>query len=113
MAHFAELDANGIVLQVIVVGNEMILDANGNESEELGIAYCRSLFGQNTQWIQTSYNGNFRKNFAGVRATYDANRDAFLPPKPEGDQWVLDENTCQWLDKETIGINTDIGVSRV
>lgn len=113
MAHFAELDANGTVLQVIVVSNEMILDANGIESEAVGIDFCRSLFGSNTQWVQTSYNNRFRKNFAGVGATYDINRNAFLPIKPEGDQWVLDEATCQWVDSAAIGVNTDIGVSRV
>jgi hypothetical protein len=91
----------------------MILDANGIESEAVGIAFCRSLFGSNTQWLQTSYNNSFRKNFAGVGATYDANRNAFIHPKPEGDYWILNEETCQWDDPAVAAANTNIGVSRV
>lgn len=92
MAHFAELDENNLVKQVIVVHNNELLD-NGVESEAKGIAFCQSLFGGN--WKQTSYNGNIRKNYAGIGYTYDEERDAFIPPKPEGD-WVLNEDTCQW-----------------
>lgn len=93
MAHFAQLDENNIVTQVIVVHNNELLDENGQESEAKGIAFCQSLFGGN--WIQTSYNGNFRKNYAGQGFSYDITRDAFIPPKPEGN-WILDETTCQW-----------------
>ena len=92
MAHFAELDANGIVTQVIVVNNSELLD-NGVESESKGIAFCQSLFGGT--WVQTSYNGNIRKNYAGIGYTYDEARDAFIPPKPEGN-WILNEDTCLW-----------------
>lgn len=92
MAHFAELDANNTVLRVIVVHNNELMD-NGQESEAKGIAFCQSLFGGT--WIQTSYNANIRKNYAGVGFTYDAQRDAFIPPKPFA-SWVLDEATCQW-----------------
>lgn len=92
MAHFAELDVNNTVLRVIVVNNNELLD-NGVESEAKGIAFCQSLFGGN--WLQTSYNGNKRKNYAGVGFAYDAVRDAFIPPKPYS-SWTLDENTCQW-----------------
>lgn len=99
MAHFAELDQNNVVLRVIVVGNDMIME-NGQESEAKGIAFCQQLFGANTRWIQTSYNGNIRKNYAGIGDDYDPNRDAFIEPKPEGDGWVLDEETCRWRKPE-------------
>jgi len=95
MAHFAQLDSNNLVLQVIVVHNNELLDEQGAESEELGVAFCQSLFGADTLWKQTSYNANFRKNYAGVRYTYDAVRDAFIPPQPYP-SWILDEATCQW-----------------
>jgi hypothetical protein len=92
MAHFAELDANNVVLRVIVVNNDELMD-NGDESELKGIAFCQSLFGGN--WMQTSYNATFRKNYAGEGFTYDAQRDAFIPPKPF-DSWVLNEVKCRW-----------------
>jgi len=92
MAHFAELDDNNIVKQVIVVANEELLD-NEVESEAKGIAFCQTLLGGN--WKQTSYNGNIRKNYAGIGYTYDANRDAFIAPKPF-ESWVLNEDTCRW-----------------
>lgn len=113
MAHFAQLGENNEVLNTIVVNNDMLLDANGVESEAIGIAFCHSLFGQDKRWVQTSYNGSFRKNYGYPGCTYDPQRDAFIPPRPEGDQWVLDEAACRWIDPATIGINTNIGVSRV
>lgn len=94
MAHFAELDDQNIVLRVIVVHNNELLD-NSVESEAKGIAFCKALFGGN--WKQTSYNANIRKNYAGIGFTYDSARDAFIPPKP-GDSWVLNEDTCQWVE---------------
>jgi hypothetical protein len=93
MAHFAELDANNVVLRVIVVGNKDTADANGVEKEHIGAAFCERLFGGT--WKQTSYNGNKRKNYAGIGFTYDASRDAFIPPKPFN-SWVLVESTCRW-----------------
>lgn len=93
MAHFAQLDNQNTVLQVIVIHNNELLD-NGVESEAKGIAFCQSLF-PNTRWAQTSYNGNIRKNYAGVGFLYDPIRDAFIPPKPYP-SWVLDEATCRW-----------------
>ncbi len=93
MAHFAQLDESNIVTQVIVVHNNELLD-NGVESEAKGVAFCQSLLGGN--WVQTSYNGNIRKNYAGVGFTYDQTRDAFIPPKPEEGNWVLNEDTCIW-----------------
>ena len=93
MAHFAEIDANNIVLRVIVVGNKDTSDANGVEKEYIGAAFCESLLGGT--WKQTSYNANMRKNYAGIGYTFDAARDAFIPPKPFP-SWVLNESTCQW-----------------
>lgn len=95
MAHFAELDNNNIVLRVVVINNNEILDDNLNESEELGIAFCKSLFGEATNWKQTSYNSKFRKHFAGKGSTYDASKDAFIPVKPFP-SWVLNNTTCSW-----------------
>lgn len=95
MAHFAILDENNIVINVIVVNNNDCLDENGNESETVGIAFCKSIIGKDTTFVQTSYNSNIRKNYAGVGYTYDATRDAFISPKPY-ESWVLDEETCRW-----------------
>ena len=92
MAHFAKLE-NNIVTQVIVVSNQDILNEQGQESEQKGIDFCTNLLGG--IWKQTSYNGNIRKNYAGIGYTYDEGRDAFIAPKPYN-SWVLDEATCQW-----------------
>lgn len=95
MAHFAELDENNVVIRVIVVNNNELMD-NGSESEEKGIAFCQSLF-PNTNWKQTSYNGNFRKNYAGVGYSYlPAPIDGFAPPRPY-ESWNLDPDICQWV----------------
>jgi hypothetical protein len=93
MAHFAQLDENNVVLQVIVVHNNDCLDVNGNESEAVGVAFCQNLLGG--VWKQTSYNGTMRKNYAGIGYTYDAGRNAFIAPKPFA-SWVLNEDTCAW-----------------
>ena len=95
MAHFAQLDENNVVLQVIVVHNNETHDDNGVESELQGVQFCQSLFGENTRWLQTSYNASVRKNYAGIGYTYDSTRDAFIPPKPF-QSWVLSEDTCLW-----------------
>jgi hypothetical protein len=94
MAHFAQLDENNIVTNVIVVHNNELLD-NGVESESKGIDFCKSIFGIDTMWKQTSYNGTFRKNFAGAGFRYDERRDAFLEPRPFT-SWVLNNDTCKW-----------------
>lgn len=92
MAHFAQLNEQNIVTQIIVVANEELLE-NGVESETKGIAFCQSLLGGN--WIQTSYSGKIRKNYAGIGYTYDSQRDAFIPPQPYS-SWTLNEETCKW-----------------
>ena len=73
MAHFAQLDENNFVTQVIVVHNNELLDESGVEQESKGIVFCQSLLGGN--WVQTSYNNNFRKNYAGIGFTYDSNKE--------------------------------------
>ena len=93
MAHFAELDENNVVTRVIVVGNKDTSDANGVEKEYIGKAFCERLYGGN--WVQTSYNGNIRKNYAGIGYTYNSDIDAFVPPKPYA-SWVLNNDTAQW-----------------
>jgi len=92
MAHFAELDANNIVLRVIVIDNKDTADAHGVEKEYIGAAFCERLFGGT--WKQTSYNGNLRKNYAGVGYTYQADIDAFVPPQPYP-SWTLNAD-AQW-----------------
>jgi hypothetical protein len=92
LAHFAKLE-NNVVTQVIVVSNQDILDEQGQESEQKGIDFCTNLLGGT--WKQTSYNGNFRKNYAGIGYTYDEGRDAFIEPKPYN-SWLLNETSCQW-----------------
>jgi hypothetical protein len=93
MAHFCQLDENNVVTQVIVVDNKDCADATGVEKESIGVAFCERLFGGT--WKQTSYNGNFRKNYAGLGYTYNSDIDAFVPPKPFA-SWLLNEETAQW-----------------
>jgi hypothetical protein len=80
MSHFAKLDSNNIVENVIVAEQDFINSG---------------LVGDSFLWVQTSYNNNFRKNYAGIGFTYDSTRDAFIPPQPYP-SWTLNEDTCQW-----------------
>ena len=80
MSHFAEIDNNNIVQQVIVAEQDFI------NSGAVGDSFL---------WVQTSYNNNFRKNYAGKGYTYDQTRDAFIPPQPYP-SWLLSEDTCLW-----------------
>jgi hypothetical protein len=75
------------------VSNDECKDQHGNESEVIGAKFCHDLFGG--VWLQTSYNGTIRKNYAGVGYTYDSTRDAFISPKPFA-SWTLNETTCRW-----------------
>jgi hypothetical protein len=120
MAHFAQLDANNVVTQVIVVSDIDTSDAIGQEKEHIGAAFCEKLFGGT--WKKTSYNTRagvyylahgevgydqskaLRKNYAGIGFTYDEQRDAFIPPKVYA-SWVLDETTCNW--KAPVDMPTD------
>lgn len=95
MAHFAKLDENNVVTEVIVVHNNELLDENGQESEAKGLDFLISWSNGYTKWKQTSYNGTIRKNYAGIGYTYDYSRDAFISPQPFS-SWVLNESTCRW-----------------
>jgi hypothetical protein len=106
MASFAKLNSENIVTIVVSVVNEVLKDSNGIEQEQLGIDFLRTLYNEpNSIWKQTSYNTNggvhrlggtpFRKNHAGIGYTYDAQRDAFISPKPYN-SWILNETTCNW-----------------
>ena len=86
MAHFAELDENDLVLRVLVVPDNQ---------EHRGQEFCANDLGLGGTWVQTSYNKNFRKNYAGIGYQYDQTRDAFIAPKPY-DSWILNEITCRW-----------------
>jgi len=103
MAHFAKIE-NGIVTQVIVVANADTANADGVEKEYIGAAFCERLFGGD--WKQTSYNGNMRKNYAGIGYTFDESRNAFIPPQPYP-SWTLVESTCQWT--APVAMPTDAG----
>lgn len=83
MAHFAQLDANNVVTEVIVVNNAVVEDLSFPESEPLGVAFCQSLYGADTVWKQTSYNNKFRGTYAGIGFLYDANDDIFVAPMKE------------------------------
>ena len=94
MAHFAQLDNNNTVIQVIVVNDNDCKDSEGNESEAVGAEFCQKLFGG--RWLQTSYNNNIRKNYAGPGFIYNPELDIFIPPKPFP-SWNFDNNTKDWM----------------
>jgi hypothetical protein len=95
MSYFAKLDDNSIVLEVIAVSNDVINNLPFPESEPIGVAFLTEWSGGYTNWKQTSYNANFRKNYAGIGNTYDPILDAFIAPKPYP-SWLLNTTTCQW-----------------
>ena len=100
MAHFAELNeeytdsgVQNYVTRVVVVNNDVIT-IDGSEQEQAGIDFLTGLY-SNSLWKQTSYNNNFRKNYAGIGYRYDQTKDAFIAPKPYP-SWLLDDDTCRW-----------------
>ena len=103
MAHFAKLDANNVVEQVIVVNNDDIKDSTGTETESIGVAFCQKMMGASTNWKQTSYNKNLRGNYAGVGMTYMegvrtlgvASTDIFIQQQPYP-SWSVGINTANW-----------------
>ncbi len=97
MAHFAQLNSKNVVDQVVVVHN------NDAPDEASGIAFLNTLF-NDANWVQTSYNGNIRKNYAGIGYTYDTQRDAFISPQPYP-SWALIEDTCLWAAPTPMPIN--------
>ena len=103
MAHFAQLDENNVVTQVIVVSNDDTSDSNGTETESIGVAFCQKLLGADTNWKQTSYNVNMRGNYAGIGYTYMSNgatlgvgsTDIFISQQPHA-SWSISTSTAQW-----------------
>ena len=105
MASFAKIGLNNKVIEVLSVVNEVLHDSNGIEQEVIGIDFLTKLTGY-PLWKQTSYNTHsgvhnnggtpLRKNHAGIGYTYDEDRDAFIPPKPNLPSWILNESTCNW-----------------
>jgi len=103
MAHFAQLDGDNIVTQVIVVSNDDTSDSNGVETESIGVAFCQKLLGATTNWKQTSYNANMRGNYAGIGYTYMSNvatlgvgsTDIFITPQPYN-SWSVGVTTATW-----------------
>jgi len=98
MAHFAKINSDNIVEQVVVINNEELLDENKEEKEQKGIDFLKNLYSseKNYSWIQTSYNNSFRKNYARIGWIYDTERDAFVQPKPKFESWIFNEETCIW-----------------
>lgn len=105
MAHFAEIDSNNIVKRVTVVSNNDCLDDDGNESEIVGASFCESLLGG--RWKQTSYNHNFRKQFAGSGMIYSEELDMFVLPRPK--EWFTLNADGEWV--VPLGINTETGAT--
>ena len=99
MAHFCKLAENNVVTEVIVIDNNEILDENNEEQESLGIDFITNTLSLTGTWKQTSYNGNFRVNFAGIGDTYDEENDVFIKFKPQGDNYSLNTTTWCW-DKD-------------
>ena len=103
MAHFAQLDSNNVVTQVIVVSNDDTSDSNGVETESIGVAFCQKLLGADTNWKQTSYNGNSRGNYAGIGYTYMENvatlgvgsTDIFISQQPHA-SWTISTSAARW-----------------
>ena len=103
MAHFAQLDSNNVVTQVIVVSNDDTSHSNGVETESIGVAFCQKLLGADTNWKQTSYNSNMRGNYAGIGYTYMTNvatlgvgaTDVFIAQQPHA-SWTIDTTAAQW-----------------
>tara|TARA_R100001443_G_scaffold110973_2_gene123411 strand:- start:1249 stop:1692 length:444 start_codon:yes stop_codon:yes gene_type:complete len=110
MAHFAQLDGNNVVTQVIVVSNDDTSDSNGVEVESIGVAFCQKLLGGETNWKQTSYNNTIRGNYAGIGYTYMSNvatlgvgaTDIFINQKPHA-SWTISATAAQWEPPSTPG----------
>jgi len=94
MAHYAKIGIGNIITKVHVLNNEVLMK-DGEENEQQGLEFLQNLYNNKDLYIQTSYNGTFRKNYAGVGYTYDQTRDAFISPQPYP-SWLLDEDTCRW-----------------
>ena len=91
MAHFAQLDGDNKVINVIVVADEVITNSEDEEVEQLGIDFCKSTYGNDTNWKQTSITDSMRKEYAGIGGVYNATKDIFIAPQPY-ESWSLDSN---------------------
>ena len=120
MAHFAQLDSNNVVTQVIVVSNDDTSDSNGVETESIGVAFCQKLLGAETNWKQTSYNANMRGNYAGIGYTYMSNvatlgvgsTDIFITPQPYA-SWTVGVATAAWYPPANPGAAPGLTTSQV
>lgn len=101
MAHYAWIDSNNKVINVTVGVDENLIQTDtdgkqiGGNTEAWEIFYTNAINQDGVYIKRTSYNGNIRKNYAGIGYTYDKTRDAFIPPKPYN-SWILNEDTCRW-----------------
>ena len=96
MAHFAKVDENNLVTEVIVIDNAVVdPEGKGNDNETLGQTYIADVLGLEGNWQQCSYNNNIRGNYAGIGYTYDETNDVFIPPKPYA-SWTINESTWSW-----------------
>ena len=96
MANFVQLDENNIVINVISVSNVDCSDSDGIENEEIGISFCKGLYGSDTKWKQTSFSKKIRKRYAGIGFSYNEDLDAFLYPQPYP-SWIIDDETADWV----------------
>lgn len=97
MAYFAKINEEGVVESVVSINNFVIGEPEKSfpETELLGVDFILNTLGFDGKWKQTSYNKNFRKNYAGIGYIYDSIRNAFIPPRPF-QSWILSESTCLW-----------------
>ena len=105
MAHFAKLDTDNKVTEIVVINNDVIIDENGDEQESLGINFLKSLYGNDTVWVQTSYNNNIRQWYAEIGGSYDSSADKFVGVKPY-ESWVFDNTLWGW--KAPVDIPDDL-----
>jgi hypothetical protein len=116
MAHFAEVDDDGNVLRVIVVNNDVVTNKHGVEDEELGVEFCKSLYGKNTLWKQTSYNGSKRRRYAGIGDKYHNEHDAFIHRNRSHHGCLIIKNyigKLQRIKSQKIKINQCVGASQI
>lgn len=104
MAYFAELDKKNIVIRCVSISDSDCLDENGEESEAVGVAFCKKLFGT-SKWKQTSFNGRIRLNFAGPGMLYHQEKDVFVPPPPHPWYELTDDYTWQ----SPLGVHPETG----
>ena len=110
MAHFAKINDENIVENVVVIDNIDVLNSSGDEDEGIGVAFCRELYGQDGKWKQTSYNRNMRGNYAGIGMTYMegvrtlgvASTDIFIRQQPYP-SWSVGVSTAQWYPPDNPG----------